>query len=264
MVKSISLAAAAPTLILLASCTASPAWPAGSSFGGPVNVAATAYVVNEDSGTVTPIDTSTRTALAPIKVGISPDAIAITSDGRTVLVADADSHAVTPISTATNRAARPIRVGPQPDAIAITPDGQTAYVANDNSVSRIDIPSGTPARQIKPVNAGYGPAAIAISPDGTTVYVSALFESDSTVESDMPGPMTPIQAATGRPRKPLKPGNNPQAIAISPDGRIAYVANWQSWGTVTPVNLVTGAPEKPIKVGNHPIAIAVGPGELSG
>jgi hyaluronoglucosaminidase len=182
----------------------------------------------------------------------------------TAYVVNEDSGTVTPIDTATRRALKAIRVGSYPDAIAITPDGKTAYAANDNSVSRIDIPSGTPARQIKPVSAGHGPAAIAISPDGTTVYVSALFESDSTAESDMPGPMTPIQTATGRPRKPLKPDNNPQAIAISPDGRIAYVANWQSCGTVTPVNLVTGAPEKPIKAGNHPIAITVGPGELSG
>jgi len=38
----------------------------------------TAYVVNTDSGTVTPIRTATNTALAPVKVGRGPVAIAIT------------------------------------------------------------------------------------------------------------------------------------------------------------------------------------------
>jgi DNA-binding beta-propeller fold protein YncE len=90
-------------------------------------------------------------------------------------------------------------------------------------------------------------------------YVSGYFESDSTVESDTPAPMTPIRLATGTPGKPLHPGNNPEAIAITPDGAIAFVVNWQSWGMVTPVNTATGRLGKPIKVGNQPIAIAITP-----
>jgi YVTN family beta-propeller protein len=38
----------------------------------------TAYVVNGDSGTMTPINTATNKAGRPIKVGLSPVAIAIT------------------------------------------------------------------------------------------------------------------------------------------------------------------------------------------
>ena len=37
------------------------------------------YVANAGSGTVTPIRTATNTALPPIKTGLGPDAIAITS-----------------------------------------------------------------------------------------------------------------------------------------------------------------------------------------
>ena len=43
----------------------------------------TAYVVNETSGTVTPIRIATNTAGKPIKVGNGAFAIAITPDGRT-------------------------------------------------------------------------------------------------------------------------------------------------------------------------------------
>jgi YVTN family beta-propeller protein len=68
---------------------------------------------------VTPIRTATNTALAPIKVGVSPEAIAITPDGKTAYVAS-DEGTVTPIRTATNTALTPITVGRYPIAIAIT------------------------------------------------------------------------------------------------------------------------------------------------
>lgn len=123
----------------------------------------------------------------------------------------------------------------------------------------IDIATGIPGKKIRPVSPGYGPTALAVTPDGMTVYATAVFESTSTVESDMPGLMTPIQTATGTSGRPIHPGNNPQAIVITPDGTTAYVANWQGPGTVTPVNMATGSLGKPIRAGSHPRAIALAP-----
>jgi hypothetical protein len=84
-------------------------------------------------GTVILVRTATGTA------GRSPDAIAVTPDGQTVLVANVGNPApntVTPISTRTgsrtaDQAAR------LPNAIAITPDGTTAYVAGAGRVVTI-------------------------------------------------------------------------------------------------------------------------------
>src|SRR5215469_16626181 len=81
----------------------------------------TAYVVNNGSGTVTPIRTATNTALKAIKVGIGPFAIAITPDGKTAYVTNRHSGTVTPIRTATNTALKAINVGSGPFAVAITP-----------------------------------------------------------------------------------------------------------------------------------------------
>jgi YVTN family beta-propeller protein len=39
------------------------------------------------------------------------------------------------------------------------------------------------------------------------------------------------------------------AIAITPDGTTAYLANQPS-STVTPIDLATSTPEKPIKIGH--------------
>jgi YVTN family beta-propeller protein len=127
---------------------------------GPV----TAYVVNHYSGTVTPIRTATNTALKSIKVGQSPDAIAITPDAKTAYVANFASGTVTPIRTATNTALRPIAVDGGPTAIAITPDGKTAYVAafGFGVVTPIRTATNT---ALTPITVGYG-ALIAITPDG--------------------------------------------------------------------------------------------------
>src|SRR6185312_13550168 len=76
----------------------------------------TAYVLNNGSGTVTPIRTATSTALAPIRVPAGSFSMAITPDGRTIYVLDlgssqAQEGMVIPIRTATNTALRSIPIG---------------------------------------------------------------------------------------------------------------------------------------------------------
>jgi hyaluronoglucosaminidase len=86
-------------------------------------------VVNNGSGTVTPISTATNTPLKPVKVGSDPLDIAITPDGKTTYVTSPE--AVTPIRTATNTALGAIKVryysGNWHMPVVITPDGKTAY-----------------------------------------------------------------------------------------------------------------------------------------
>ena len=48
---------------------------------------------------------------------------------------------------------------------------------------------------------------------------------------------------------PVDPGRpRPRAIAITPDGKAAYVASWQG-GTVTPIATATDTAGAPIEVG---------------
>ena len=71
-------------------------------------------MVDNDSDTVTPIDTATNTPGTPIAVGTSPTGIAITPDGTTAYVSNAGADTVSPIDTATNTAGTPIPVGNSP------------------------------------------------------------------------------------------------------------------------------------------------------
>jgi YVTN family beta-propeller protein len=67
-----------------------------------------------------------------------------------------------------------------------------------------------------------------------------------------------LSTADNRPGKLIKVGRGPDAIAITADGTIAYVANYYS-GTVTPIRTATGTTERSIKVGRGPAAIAIKP-----
>ncbi|HXZ73875.1 MAG TPA: alkaline phosphatase family protein, partial [Streptosporangiaceae bacterium] len=72
------------------------------------------------------------------------------------------------------------------------------------------------------------------------------------------GTVTPIGLTTHRAGKPIKVGANPQAIAITPDGSTAFVANYGS-DTVTPIRTVSRRAGTPIPVGKQPRAIAITP-----
>jgi YVTN family beta-propeller protein len=71
--------------------------------------------------------------------------------------------------------------------------------------------------------------------------------------------VTPIATSTKTPGKPIGIKRDPQyaafSIAISADGKTAYVTSWVA-GTVTPITTATNTPGKPIKVGPMPYAIA--------
>jgi Putative Ig domain len=76
------------------------------------------------------------------------------------------------------------------------------------------------------------------------------------------GTVTPIATATNTAGPPITTGNEPYAIAITPDGKTAYVVNYES-GTVTPIATATGIAGPPITVGSEPDAIAITPAAVT-
>jgi YVTN family beta-propeller protein len=131
----------------------------------------------------------------------------------------------------------------------------TAYVAGQSgTVTPILADTGT---ALKPIRIGqdYGQlsSAIVFGPDGKTAYVLSnnMFGGGS-------GAVTPIRTATNTALKPIAVGQDPRAMAITPDGTTIYVTNYMS-GTVTPIRIATGTALAPIRVGGNPWAIAITP-----
>jgi YVTN family beta-propeller protein len=70
--------------------------------------------------------------------------------------------------------------------------------------------------------------------------------------------VTPIGTATNTAGPPITVGAGPVAIAITPDSKTAYVANFNS-DTVTPIATATNTAGPPIAAGAGPNAIAITP-----
>ncbi|MBO0816317.1 MAG: YncE family protein, partial [Actinobacteria bacterium] len=67
----------------------------------------------------------------------------------------------------------------------------------------------------------------------------------------------PIRTATNTALPPIKNGGS-GAMAITPDGKTVYVANFDS-GTVIPIRTATNTALPPIKAGRNPTVIAITP-----
>jgi DNA-binding beta-propeller fold protein YncE len=236
----------------------------GSSGAGAPPVIA--YVVNGDSGDVTPITVATNTAGAPIPVGYAGD-VAVTPDGKTAYVTG--NGTVTPITVATNTAGTPITVEAA-GGIAITPDGKTAYITGNTvngnvitgMVTPITVATNTAGNPIT-FGAGVSAGGIAITPDGKTAYVTNYPANT----------MTPIDLATGTAGIPItvgKSGPDPSDqgafdLAITPDGKTAYITMYGNLpdapqgSAVVPLTVATNTVGAPIRVGPGPSGIAITP-----
>jgi DNA-binding beta-propeller fold protein YncE len=214
----------------------------------------TLYLADFFGDTVVPVNTATHTVGTPITVAADPDAIAVTPNGKTLYVASggSGSGAVTPINTATNTAGPAISVPPNPGALLITPNGKTVYVASSGSLTPISTATNTAGQPIPGVGVYGQGLAMAITPNGNTLLVATGSHS-----------VTPVNTATNTPGQPIHVRAGPTQIAITPNGKTAYVLNWGTrdvFGhTVTPIQIATLQAGRPISVGLAPIDLVITP-----
>jgi YVTN family beta-propeller protein len=128
------------------------------------------YVTNQDSNSVSVIDTSDNSVLTTIGLP-RPLGVAITPDGSRVYVAGYWSNSFSVIDTSSNTVVATVSVGSLPYGVAITPDGSRVYLTDfwSDSVSVIDTSSNT---VVATVAVGSSPDGVAITPDGRLVYVA--------------------------------------------------------------------------------------------
>jgi YVTN family beta-propeller protein/autotransporter-associated beta strand protein len=207
-----------------------------------------AYITNNVSNDVSVIDTGTNSVVGtPIPVGILPEGVAVSPDGRFVYVPNTGSNTVSVINAVTNTVVASVAVGNFPIGVAFTPNGQFAYVANrySNTVSVIN--TTTNAVVASPA-VGIQPLGVTVSPNGQFAYVSNYGGTTVSV----------IDTATNAVVASPTAGSFPLGIAVSPNGQFLYVTNGQS-STVTVINTATNAVVATPAVQFFPIGVAVTP-----
>jgi YVTN family beta-propeller protein len=219
---------------------------------------ATVVVTDGGRNELVRIDLATWSVTGSTTVGQSPTQVAITPDGATAVVTNATDGTVSTVDIATmTRDPADIAVGAMPYGVAITPDGSTAYVANNasGSVSTIDLATRTTDPVDIPV--GLGAYAVAITPDGSTAFVTKRPELADPPPA-VQGTISTIDIVT-RTKDPvdLDDAARPAGIAISPDGRTAYVAqsNADAVATIDVTTRSWGATSIPVD--SYPDGLAI-------
>ncbi|HKJ22163.1 MAG TPA: beta-propeller fold lactonase family protein, partial [Gammaproteobacteria bacterium] len=210
-----------------------------------------AYAIDATSGALT-------AAAGPVSTGRSPQAVAVEPSGRFVYVATASgvsayringtSGALTPITGAP-------RGGINPQSIAVGPAGQYLYVANfkatqfgNASASTVSVyainPVGGSPTFVNNVAAGIQPSSVGIHPNGRWAYVvnkgsAGASSAASNIEAYAIDPATGIPSAFAA--GPYPAGFGPEALALDPLGRFAYVSDTVQTISEYTIDAATGA-----------------------
>ena len=152
------------------------------------------YVANSNDGTVSVINATTNTVIASdtVTVGLSPEGVAVTPNNASVYVANSGGGTVSVIDTATNTVVATVQMQNFPCQIAITPDGAFAYVTEF-------LGDPAPTHQHR---------ALAHAPQQQALVLLEV-----------------IDTATNQVVSSIANLNAPSAVAISPNGAFAYVAD---------------------------------------
>ncbi|MEV6183431.1 Ig-like domain repeat protein [Streptomyces sp. NPDC052015] len=218
--------------------------PTGIALG---RIGRAGYVTNFGSGTVTALDTATRSATATVPVGSGPWGVTVDPTGSEAYVGNSGSGTVSVIATATNTVTSTIGGIPAPAGIAFSPDGSRAYVVSQDTDSLIVLDTATRA-VVTSVAVGSTPYEVALSPDGTYAYVSDLGG----------GTVTVVDAGSHMVIATVGGLSQPRGLAVTPDGQRLYVAN-HGGGTVSVVDTTTYAVATAIGGFNAPVSVAIGP-----
>jgi YVTN family beta-propeller protein len=247
--------------------------------GVPVNPAGTrVYVSNYADGTVSVIDTATKTVVTTVRLGpcpnpssgiisCAPAGLAVSPDSARVYVAHliasgntGSTGAISVIDTVNNTVAATLPIGPfDPRGIAVNPQGDLIYVAN-SPLNAVLVINTIGLQVVATIPVGINPVSVVLNPAGTRVYV--------TNRNFAGGPgndtVSVIDAAMNQVVSSIQVGKGPWGVAVSPDGNRVYVANStqhviSGTGTVSVISGSTNSVVTTIAVGLEPFGLAVRP-----
>lgn len=136
------------------------------------------YLSNEDEGLASVLDPVSGKILAEIKVGLEPEGVGISPDGKQVLVTSESSNMVHIISVDKNELVANVLVGARPREVAFSSDGKYFWVTSEvagqvskveRSTNRILVVNNRLRREINP---RVKPKGLVLSPDESRLYIS--------------------------------------------------------------------------------------------
>ena len=186
------------------------------------------YIAEATAQQVAVVDAVSGEIKKTIAIPGKVSGLALTSDGsRLYVTAAAPEGRVIIINTKTYDTIASISVGHSPTSPILSPDGKTIYVCNqfDNDVSVIDLASRKQTVRIRVIRQ---PVAAAVTASGGILLVANHLPAGASDGDDTAAEVSVIDTASNRVVTSIRLPNGSTSlhdIAVSPDGRHAYVSH---------------------------------------
>jgi YVTN family beta-propeller protein len=131
--------------------------------------------------------------------------------GPKAYIGNFKDNTVSVIDTEAGKVVATVPVSAGPHGMAITQDGRTVYISGDGS-SAVDVIDTATDKVVKTIEVGKAPNGIALTPDNRLLLVTVYGENRMAFID------TSTQTVVG-----TLAVQKPHTVAISPDGKIAYV-----------------------------------------
>jgi PQQ-dependent catabolism-associated beta-propeller protein len=211
------------------------------------------YVSNEDDNQVTVIDLSTGQAIKTIPVGVEPEGIAVSPDGKWVVSTSETTNMVHWIDPTALEVVDNTLVDPRPRAAAFTADGAQLWVTSEIG-STLTILDVNTRKVIKKLTFKLpGVTQTLIQPVGV-----ALQRRYGYVALGPANRVAVVDAQKLEVVDYLLTGKRVWHLAFSSDGKKLFTANGASHD-ITVIDTQSLKPLKSIAVGHYPWGIAVKP-----
>jgi YVTN family beta-propeller protein len=206
------------------------------ALAAPPAAAATLYVTNTKSDSISVIDTATFEVVATIPLGRGkPNRVMFHPDGRTAWVVYDKSHDLGVVDAETRKLVRRVKVGGNPYNVNFTPDGRHLLVldwASDTSTDEVIFYDLQAQKIDGRVEVSTWPAHSVFSRDGRLLYVSGETAGDLTV-IDVGKREIVARHVHG--------GGDAMGLAVTADGKYVYAATGEN-KTVLKIDTATNKP----------------------
>lgn len=197
--------------------------------------AATLYVTNTKSASISIIDTNTFEVIGTIPLGQGkPNRIVFHPDGKTAWVVYDKSRDLGVVDADAKKLVRRVRIGGNPYNLAFSPDGSRLYVldwsgeSNPDAVIVYDLKG---ERVEATIEVATWPAHSVVSHDGKTFWVS----------SETAGNVAAIDTASRAIVATIPTGGDAMGLALTADGKTLYAAAGEN-KTLVKVDTATRRP----------------------